>query len=262
MRIELATLAASHVLPGGSFTSTPIGFRLLQRAGVSAANASFVLAVQSVGSAVVLNIILWIALVISIPIRGANAAYAGVALVGVLLIVAFLALLVGVSSGSAVVDHIVAFAERIPFVRTVPLAKFLNELVTSARQLSKNPRRLRRATRWAAAQWLADAASLWFFLAAVGRFITPDGLLVAFGLANVAASIPLTPGGVGVYEAVLTSSLVGFGVPRAPAVIAVLAYRLIGFWLPIPVGAVAYLAFEREHKTVGESGLHDGPGAP
>jgi len=45
------------------------------------------------------------------------------------------------------------------------------------------------------------------------------GLLVAFGLANVLAAIPITPGGLGVVEAVLTSTLVGFGTPSAVAIL-------------------------------------------
>jgi putative heme transporter len=241
MRLQLVTLAASHVLPGGSFTSTPIGFRLLQNAGVGSANASFVLAVQSIGSAVVLNVILWIALVISIPLHGANAAYAGAALLGVFLLLGFIALLFGVSRGSSFVDRVEEIARRVQFVNVKALSSFLRGLVVSGGQLSKDLPRLRRAAWLAAGQWIADAGSLWLFLAAAGRILEPDGLLVAFGMANVVASIPLTPGGVGVYEAVLTSSLIGFGVPRTPALVAVLCYRLIAFWLPIPIGAIMYL---------------------
>ena len=43
-------------------------------------------------------------------------------------------------------------------------------------------------------------------------------------------------------EAVLTSSLVGFGVPRGIAILGVIGYRLVNFWFPIPIGAVAYLS--------------------
>ena len=64
--------------------------------------------------------------------------------------------------------------------------------------------------------------------------------LVAYGLANVLAVLPISPGGLGVVEAVLIPTLIGFGVPAAEAAVGVVAYRLISFWLPIPVGAVAY----------------------
>jgi putative heme transporter len=241
IRVQLATLAANHVLPGGSVASMPIGFRLLQRTGVSASSASFVLTVQTIGSAVVLNLILWLSLLVSIPIRGANKAYAVAALAGVMLFVGFAVVLSGLSRGSKAIEGIVKMAGRVPFVNEARVSGFLHGVVDRGRQLTSDPKRMRTAAGWAAAQWLCDATSLWLFLASVGRFVTPDALLVAFGMANVVAVLPVTPGGVGLYEAVLTSSLVGFGVPRAPAIIAVLGYRLIAFWIPIPIGAVAYL---------------------
>jgi hypothetical protein len=88
------------------------------------------------------------------------------------------------------------------------------------------------ATGLAAANWLLDAASLWVFVLAYGSRVDVDALLVSYGLANVLAAIPLTPGGLGVVEAVLTSSLVGFGTPRGA----------VNFWLPIPAGGLAYLS--------------------
>jgi hypothetical protein len=63
-------------------------------------------------------------------------------------------------------------------------------------------------------------------------------------LANVLAVIPLTPGGLGVVEATLTSILVGFGTARGVATLGVVAYRLINFWLPIPLGGAAYLSLQ------------------
>jgi hypothetical protein len=98
------------------------------------------------------------------------------------------------------------------------------------------------ATGLAAANWLLDAASLWVFVLAYGSRVDVDALLVSYGLANVLAAIPLTPGGLGVVEAVLTSSLVGFGTPRGAAILGVISWRLVNFWLPIPAGGLAYLS--------------------
>jgi hypothetical protein len=99
---------------------------------------------------------------------------------------------------------------------------------------------------WAAAFWLLDASSLWVFLAAFGHLMSPYGLLVAYGLANVMAVLPITPGGLGVVEGVLVPTLVGFGSPRGIAILGVITYRLVNFWLPIPVGALAYLSLRVE----------------
>ena len=61
----------------------------------------------------------------------------------------------------------------------------------------------------------------------------------------VLAAIPVTPGGLGVIEAVLIPSLIGFGNPTSVVAVGVVVYRLINFWLPIPVGLGAYVFIER-----------------
>jgi len=66
-------------------------------------------------------------------------------------------------------------------------------------------------------------------------------LAVAYAAANIASVIPVTPGGLGVIEVTLVALTVGFGAPRATAVLAVLGYRLVNYWLPLLPGAVAYL---------------------
>jgi hypothetical protein len=73
-------------------------------------------------------------------------------------------------------------------------------------------------------------------------------LAVAYGAANIASAIPLTPGGLGVIEVTLVAITVGFGAPRATAVLAVLGYRIVNFWLPLIPGAVAYIRLRLVNK--------------
>ena len=101
---------------------------------------------------------------------------------------------------------------------------------------------------WAAANWLLDAASLWVFVAAFSHFISPIDLLMAYGLANILAAIPITPGGLGVVEFVLVSMITGFGPTAGQALSGVLAYRAVNFWLPIPFGGLAYASLEFERR--------------
>ena len=62
----------------------------------------------------------------------------------------------------------------------------------------------------------------------------------SFGLVNVLAVIPLTPGGLGVIDVALPSALVGFGLTRSTAVLGVATYRLAQFFFPIVLGGVLY----------------------
>ena len=91
---------------------------------------------------------------------------------------------------------------------------------------------------WASLNWLLDAASLWVFLRAFGGTLEIDALLIAFGLANIFAVIPITPGGLGIVEGIYIPTLVGFGLRRRVATLGVASYRLAQYWLPILLGGV------------------------
>ena len=65
-----------------------------------------------------------------------------------------------------------------------------------------------------------------------------DPLLVVGAL--VLAAIPLSRGRLGVIEAALIVTLVGFGSPRGVASLGVAGYRVVPFWVPIPAGAAAW----------------------
>lgn len=250
MRIDLATLAVAHVVPGGSAAGAALGYRLLTAAGVSATNAGFTLATGGLGSAVVLNVLLWLGLVVSIPVRGFNALYGTAAVLGAALL-GFIALVIlGLTRGEdRAARWLCRLAGRTRLLDPDRVDRGVRQVAGRLRELSADRRLLARATGWAAANWLLAAASLWIFLLAFGHRMGPDGLLIAYGLANVLAAIPITPGGLGVTEAVLITLLVGFGAPRDVALLGVIAYRLINFWLPIPVGAAAYLSLRTGART-------------
>lgn len=245
-RIDLSTLAVSHVLPGGTAGGDGLGYRLLTDEGVNGGDAGLALAIQGVGSALVLNAILWLALIVSIPLSGFSPVYATAAIVGALLLATFAGVVLLLTKGEeGAATALRALVGRLPFLKpgAAPAAdRLLHQIAARIRVMAADRALMRRAVLWAAANWLLDAASLFVFLAAFGHIEDPDGLLVAYGLAYVLAAIPVTPGGLGIVEGVLVPSLVGFGATRAVAVVAVIGYRLVNFWLPIPVGAGAYLS--------------------
>jgi len=75
---------------------------------------------------------------------------------------------------------------------------------------------------------------------AIGVPIPWKGLLLAYGAGQLAANLPITPGGLGAVEGSITIALVFFGGSRTTTVDAVLIYRLISFWLVTLVGWVAW----------------------
>ncbi|MCU1351481.1 MAG: hypothetical protein JWM05_690 [Acidimicrobiales bacterium] len=245
LRIQLSTKAVGNLVPGGSAAGGTLGYRLLTEEGVEPAAAGFTLATVGLGSAVVLNVILWIALLISIPLNGFNPLYLTAALVGLVLIGSAAALVFLLMRGTDRAERILrAIARRLPFVDEDTASRFVHQLADRLRDLAGNPQLVRRGVLWATANWLLDAAALWVFLRAFGAFVNPVNLIVAYGLVSVLAVIPITPGGLGVVEAVLTPTLVGFGLTKSTATIGVLAWRFAQFWLPIPLGGLAYASLK------------------
>lgn len=246
-RIQMTTLSVSHSVPGGTATGAALGYRLMRQSGVGGTDVGFALATQGIGSAIVLNVILWIALIVSIPVWGFSAVYLLAAIVGVLLLTASAFLVVFfLRGGQRAADAVEKAGARLPFVDGKALRRSFEDVERRLQRLARNRSLVFRAALWAAANWLLDAASLAVFVRAFGTWVNPDGLLVAYGLANVLAVIPITPGGLGVVEATLTSLLVGFGTPRGVATLGVIVYRLVNFWLPIPLGGLTYLSLRAD----------------
>ena len=244
-RIDLSAAAVAHVIPAGTLGTAALGFRLFTNEGISANDAGVMMAAKGLGSTIVLNVLLWLSLVISIPLAGFRPDLrdrrhhrdraAG---------------------GGGAGDH-----RRHPRHRA--------GLPDPARRRRQDPLGERRPARgrrprgqqdrvgdgqdkhvlawaliWASLNWLLDAASLWCFIAAFGSTVNPIELFAAYGIANVAGALPLTPGGLGVVDSAAPLLLVGFGVTRSVATLGVLAWRLVNFWLPIPVGALSYVSLK------------------
>jgi uncharacterized protein (TIRG00374 family) len=242
-RIQLATKSVSNVVPGGSAAGGTLGYRLLVAAGVPGPAAGFTLGTVGIGSAVVLNLLLWLALMVSIPFNGIRPAYLTASIVGIILLGAAAALVALLMRGVDRADRVIrAIARKVPMVDEETASRFAHQTAARLHDLAAQPELIRRSVSWAAANWLLDAACLWVLLYSFGTHMNPINLIVAYGLVNVIAALPLTPGGLGVVETALPGTLIGFGVAGSVATIAVLSWRFFQYLLPIPIGGVAYVS--------------------
>lgn len=239
-RIQLSTRALGSVLPAGSAASNALGFRLITSSGIAKADAGFALATAGIGSAVILNVLLWIGLIVSIPLRGSSPVYGTAAIAGSVLMAIVGAIVFGLVDDKGRLHRFVKWIYDRLGRDGDSAATLLDHLRDRIRGLVAERDVMKRVIAWGTANWLLDLLALWLFLRAFGGSVAPDGLLVAFGLANVLASIPITPGGLGIVEGVYIPTLVGFGVPAATATVTVLTYRIAQFWLPILVGGISY----------------------
>ena len=240
-RIQMSTKALGSVMPGGSAASSALGYRLMTMSGIPGPDAGFALGTAGLGSAVVLNLIFWIGLIISIPLNGVNGLYVSAAIAGVLIMGLAAAIVVGLMQGQQRAEKILRWIARKLRLNEDRTGDAVRHIGARLEDMIKDKVLLGRVAGWAAANWLLDAAALWVFLRAFGGSLSIDGLIVCFGLANVAAVVPITPGGLGIVESVYIPTLVWFGLTRSTASLGVASYRLAQFFFPIALGGLLYL---------------------
>lgn len=239
-RIQLSTRALTNVVPGGNAAGSALGYRLLTLSGIKGPDAGFALATAGIGSAVVLNLVFWVGLIVSVPRRGVNPIYGSAALMGIIVIGIAAFLVIGIMEGQGRSERVIRWVARRLRMDEDRLASALHRIAERLEELISDRALLKRVVIFALLNWLIDAAALWVFLRAFGGSLEVDALIVAFGLANLLAAIPITPGGLGYVDLTYVTVLVGFGLTRNTATLGVAAYRFAQFFFPIFLGALAY----------------------
>ena len=242
-QLSVAAQAAAFCIPGGVAVSGVVTYRVLRRFDIAPAPVVGVVFILSVLYMVALAVVALVAT----PIAGTQDVIPDLRPISLGLL-AFVGVLVGVvdllrrrgalaRAGRRLVHAMESFARRAGLGAAEPSEDWLGQLA----QVSFRPRAVAVSTLLLAACWLGDALCLALSFYAVG--VTPpwEGLLLIYAAAQLAATLPITPGGLGVLEGSLTVGLVAFGGAEGSTLSAVLLYRLISFWGLLPTGALAYL---------------------
>jgi uncharacterized protein (TIRG00374 family) len=242
--VILATFFVSHLTPFGSATGTLVNASALEADGIPATTTGEAIALTSLTSTIALIVLFGTGLVATAG-RHVSQQYliiAGVALFGV---AAALAAILAVGAHPAVAGRAGRWAATVarrvrPGIDPVKVGQTSSRLASLARS-ALTGRGFAVSFGFASGDLLFDLLSLDLVFLAL-RYQPGFGpLALAYAAANIASAIPLTPGGLGVIEVTLVAITVGFGAPRATAVLAVLGYRIINYWLPLIPGAIAYI---------------------
>jgi uncharacterized protein (TIRG00374 family) len=242
--VIMATFFVSHLTPFGSATGTLVNASTLESEGIAAATTGEAIALTSLTSTVAL-IVLFAAGFVATAGRHVSHQYLVLAGVAIFAVAAMLAALLAVGAHPAVAGRAGRWAASVarhvrPSIDPAKVGQTASRLASLART-ALTGRDFAVSFCFASGDLLFDLLSLDLVFLAL-RYQPGFGpLAVAYAAANIASAIPLTPGGLGVIEVTLVAITVGFGTPRATAVLAVLGYRIVNYWLPLLPGAVAYI---------------------
>jgi uncharacterized membrane protein YbhN (UPF0104 family) len=234
-KLTFGSQALTNSLPVGNALATVYGFRWFRRFGADNTLAVWALAGTLVAALVSLSLVAVIGLAM------ATDAGASFDLVPVLIGV----FVVTVAIGSLFVYerplHLaVAGTVRLSVALTGRPRGDTQEQIdrimawTTAVRLSWS--QVGRVVGWGTTNWLLDCACFAMMFKAINAPIPWGGLLLAYGAGQLAASLPITPGGLGVVEGSITVALVAFGGGATSTAYAVLLYRIISFWFILALG--------------------------
>lgn len=94
---------------------------------------------------------------------------------------------------------------------------------------------------YAVANWAADCACLFLAARALNARLSFTSIVIAYAAGQAVLAFPLTPGGIGVFEAGVTAALVKAGMRGRNALASVLLYRFISFWAVLLIGWSCWL---------------------
>jgi uncharacterized protein (TIRG00374 family) len=242
--VIMATFFVSHLTPFGSATGTLVNASTLESEGIAAATTGEAIALTSLTSTIALIVLFGTGFAAT---AGRHVSHQYLVIAGVVIfgVAGTLAAVLMVGAHPAVAGRAGRWAASVakhvrPGIDPEKAGQTADRLASLART-ALTGRAFAVSFGFASGDLLFDLLSLDLVFLAL-RYQPGFGpLAVAYGAANIASAIPLTPGGLGVIEVTLVAVTVGFGAPRATAVLAVLGYRIVNYWLPLIPGAIAYL---------------------
>jgi uncharacterized protein (TIRG00374 family) len=235
LKTTFASQAITNSLPGGTAFSAVYGFRWFRRFGADDTLAAWSLTGTVVASVVSLALVATAGLALATG-EGASLDLIPV-IVGVFLItLAIGALFVYERPLAAVVTWGIRALRKLVGRPRGDLTAEIQRIVGMVTAVHLGRRQVTSIVLWGVANWLFDCACFAMMFLAVNAAIPWKGLLLAYGAGQLAATLPFTPGGLGVVEGSITIALTEFGGAHDSTLDAVLMYRVISFWLVLLVG--------------------------
>lgn len=237
--VFLGSNSITNVIPGGPAFASIYLYRRFRNFGSSEGLAGWSIFTTNVLAAFSLLVLAGVGLAI------AEGSVSGVSLLGALVIVA-LVLIIGlllVTRASRVLSILVNLFNFLEMRATASwkITKKLRNLHSDLSDISPPNSILLTAFGWGLFNWILDATVLVFAYLATRAAVPFEGLLIAYSAGQLAANLPITPGGLGVVEGSISIALVAYGGNQEATVAAVLLYRLFSFWIWLLPGFGCYL---------------------
>jgi uncharacterized protein (TIRG00374 family) len=240
-RMTLELNFVNHILPsGGAVGFSYLGW-VLGRHGVSAGRAIMAQIVRFVATFVTFITMLAFAITVLIFDNNINKTVViicAIMIIGVIAVIAVIIYMVGnhkrlVKFSGWLTRTVNNFVSRITrgkktgILNLQEIEKFFTEIHQDYLEILVEKKILIKPLLWAIIENAFNVILILIAFLALGHWVSPATLFVAFGISSIAGVISSVPGGAGVYEAVMIAFLASSGVPADIAIAGTLLARVI-----------------------------------
>ena len=259
--LSLANDAIANTVPGEPAVSSAYRYRYYRRRGASAASAGWTIFTILIAQAIGMSLVLLLGVLVALA-GSTSAAGTGITIIGLLIVAGAGAILIRRDLVLRLAGALMRLLRRVTGFPRGNIGSRIDATLARMREIPLSSRSTAGMVAIATAVWCSDFLCLLCGFRAVHAAIPWHGVLLAYGVAQVAGSFPLVPGGLGIVEGSLAVVLAAYGAGRVGAVSAALAFRLVNFWLAIAVGwlTAAVLARTMIRETYDRSDAHKSPG--
>ncbi len=121
-----------------------------------------------------------------------------------------------------------------------------NDLHEHYMKLKSEPGKLIRPLFYSFICNMTEILSIYTVYVAFGHYVNPGAVILAYAVANFSGIVSVLPGGVGIYEALMTAVLAAAGVSPGLSIPVTVMYRVLNMLIQLPPGY--YFYYRNLHK--------------
>ena len=127
-----------------------------------------------------------------------------------------------------------------PTINIERIERLFSDLHEDYLYVRTNWKELKKPFKWTMLMNLTEISTIFVVYLAFGTLVNPGAIIISYAVANIAGLVAVLPGGVGIYEGLMTAVMASAGVPRALALSATLVYRVLNMIIFLPIGFILY----------------------
>lgn len=125
-------------------------------------------------------------------------------------------------------------------INTQRARKAFEDLHVNYKLISQDWQALKRPFFWALMANFWEIMAVYVVYVAFGHFVNFGAVIIAYAVANFAGLVSVLPGGIGVYEGLMTLVLVATGIPSRLSLPVTVMYRVVNTLVQLPPGYIYY----------------------